>query len=173
MGICDHWSIEHPGLHFILSLCPQGLHCDSPRPCFEALKLGSTCFWAIRIHYSEVWIRILLSSSKNIKKNLDSYCFVTSFGLFVFEKWCKCTFKKQKNFFKIRFFSCLEGQWRKQQDPDQSPDPLVRGMGPRIRIRIHTKMTWIRNTGILTLMRIRIQAFTPLMRIRIWIQLPK
>jgi hypothetical protein len=34
-----------------------------------------------------VWIRIiLLSSSKNSKKNLDSYCFVTSFGLFVFEK---------------------------------------------------------------------------------------
>jgi hypothetical protein len=29
---------------------------------------------------------ILLSSSKNSKKNLDSYCFVTSFGHFVFEK---------------------------------------------------------------------------------------
>ncbi len=27
----------------------------------------------------EVWIRILLSLSKNSKKNLDSYCFVTSF----------------------------------------------------------------------------------------------
>jgi hypothetical protein len=29
------------------------------------------------------------------------------------------------------------------------PDPLVRGMDPRIRIqiRIHTKMSWIRNTG--------------------------
>ncbi len=31
------------------------------------------------------------------------------------------------------------------QDPDL--DPLVRGMDPRIRIRIHTKMSWIRNTG--------------------------
>ena len=31
------------------------------------------------------------------------------------------------------------------QDPD--PDPLVRGMDPRIRIRIHPKMSWIRNTG--------------------------
>jgi hypothetical protein len=44
----------------------------------------------IRIHYSEVWIRIriqiLLSSSKNSKKNLDSYYLVTSFGLFIFEK---------------------------------------------------------------------------------------
>jgi hypothetical protein len=28
---------------------------------------------------SEVWIRILLFSRKNNKKNLDSYCFVTSF----------------------------------------------------------------------------------------------
>jgi hypothetical protein len=28
----------------------------------------------------------LPSSSKNSKKNLDSYCFVTSFGLFIFEK---------------------------------------------------------------------------------------
>jgi hypothetical protein len=52
---------------------------------------GSTCFWAsrIRIHKSELWIRIrlriLLSSSKNSKKNLSSYCFVTFFGLFIFE----------------------------------------------------------------------------------------
>ncbi len=38
--------------------------------------------------------RILLSSSKNCKENLDSYCFVTCFGLFIFERWCKCTFKK-------------------------------------------------------------------------------
>jgi hypothetical protein len=29
---------------------------------------------------------ILLSSSKNSKKNLESYCFVTSFGLFTFVK---------------------------------------------------------------------------------------
>ncbi len=35
---------------------------------------------------------------------------------------------------------------RKKQDPD--PDPLVRGMDPRIRIRIHTKMSWIRNTAV-------------------------
>jgi hypothetical protein len=31
-------------------------------------------------------------------------------------------------------------------DPNPDPDPLVRGMDPRIRIRIHTKMSWIRNT---------------------------
>ncbi len=29
------------------------------------------------------------------------------------------------------------------QDPDPNPDPLVRGMDPRIRIRIHPKMSWI------------------------------
>jgi hypothetical protein len=28
----------------------------------------------------------------------------------------------------------------------QDPDPLVTGMDPRIRIRIHTNMSWTRNT---------------------------
>ena len=32
------------------------------------------------------------------------------------------------------------------QDPDPDPNPLVRGMDPRIRI--HPKMSWIRNTEI-------------------------
>ncbi len=61
----------------------------------ESGSIGSTCFWAswirirIRIHKSEVWIRIrilfwiririLLSLSNYSKKNLDFYCFVTSF----------------------------------------------------------------------------------------------
>ncbi len=47
----------------------------------------SPCFWAswiqIRIHQSEVWI--LLSPSKKSMKNIDSYCFVTSFWHFIFE----------------------------------------------------------------------------------------
>jgi hypothetical protein len=30
-------------------------------------------------------------------------------------------------------------------DPDPNPDPLIRGTDPRIRI--HTKMPWIRNTA--------------------------
>ncbi len=33
------------------------------------------------------------------------------------------------------------------QDPDPNLDTLVRGMDPRIRLRIHPKMLWIRNTG--------------------------
>ncbi len=86
----------------------------------------STRFWAfwIRIHLSEVWIRIrlwiriLLSPSKNSKKNLASYCFVTSFLLFIFENdvnWpSKSTGDKQKNFFfQLVFCWDLEGQWWK------------------------------------------------------------
>jgi len=41
-------------------------------------------------------IRILLSSNKNSKEYLDSYCIVTSLWLFIFEKWCKiCIFKNE------------------------------------------------------------------------------
>ncbi len=32
------------------------------------------------------------------------------------------------------------------QNPKPNPDPLVRGMDPRIWIRIHPKMSWIRNS---------------------------
>ncbi len=41
----------------------------------------------------------------------------------------------------------LEGQRRQWQDPD--PDPLVRGTDPQIRIRVSTKLTRIRYTGII------------------------
>ncbi len=63
---------------------------------------GSTCFWAS-------WI--LLSLSKNKKKNLNFYCFVTSFLLLIFVKWCKVPSKSnmQKNFFLI---SVLLASWR-------------------------------------------------------------
>jgi hypothetical protein len=47
-------------------------------------------------------ILILLSSSKITKKNFDSYCFVTSLWLFIFEKWWKCTVKSNKQ--KILFW---------------------------------------------------------------------
>ncbi len=32
--------------------------------------------------------------AKMVRKNLDSYCLVTSLWLFIFEKWRKCSFKK-------------------------------------------------------------------------------
>ncbi len=55
---------------------------------------GSTCFWASRI-------RILLLLSKNNKKNHVFSCFVTTFWLFIFEKWCVNVLSKsnmEKNF---------------------------------------------------------------------------
>jgi hypothetical protein len=66
---------------------------DSHRQCCGSESgSGSTCFWAswirIRIHQSEVWIRIriwiLLSPSKKSKKNLFSFCFVTSFCTYMY-----------------------------------------------------------------------------------------
>jgi hypothetical protein len=41
-------------------------------------------FWASRIR-----IQFLLSSSKNSKETHDTYCFMTSLWLFIFEKWWK------------------------------------------------------------------------------------
>jgi hypothetical protein len=46
------------------------------------------------------------------------------------------------------FFTFLIASWRsmtKIADPDPNPDPLVRGMDPRIQIRIHAQVSWIRN----------------------------
>ncbi len=62
----------------------------------------------------QVRIRILLSSSKNSKKNLDFYCFGDFFTwLFIFEKNdVKCSFKKVSKK-TIKKFSChLEIHWR-------------------------------------------------------------
>ncbi len=67
-----------------------------PNPCVFGPPPGSFCHQA-----------------KTVRKNLDSYCFATSFWLFKAEKL--------RNF----FFWRLEGQWRKQQDPD----PRIRGPG--------------------------------------------
>jgi hypothetical protein len=50
---------------------------------------------------------------------------------------------KQENFFKKNLF--FVGLF-KVKDENPHPDPLVRGMDPRIRI--HTKMSWIRNTDV-------------------------
>ncbi len=106
--------------------------------CCGSGSTGSTCFWASRI-------RILLSSCKNSEKNLDSYYFVTLFDFLSLKNGVSVASKsnKQKKIVLKKLVFCwhLEGQWRKSQDPD----PLVRGMDPRIRI--HPKMSWIRNTA--------------------------
>jgi hypothetical protein len=66
--------------------------------------------------------------------------------------WCSLKSNEQKNF--LKKLGChLEVHWRKWQDPapdpesepDQNPDPLVRGTDPRIWIR--AKMSRIRNTA--------------------------
>jgi hypothetical protein len=64
---------------------------------FGSGSTRSTCFWASRI---------LLSSSKIERKNLDFFCFVTSFGLFIFENDVNVPSKsnKQKNVIKNYFF---------------------------------------------------------------------
>jgi hypothetical protein len=70
------------------------------------------------------------------KKNLDSYCFVTLFGHFIFEKNdvnVHSKSNKQKNcFIKVPFFGGLK----------------VNDENNRILIRIHTKISWIRNTSL-------------------------
>jgi hypothetical protein len=52
----------------------------------------------------------------------------------------------QKNFFeKICFL--LASMMKIAGSGSADPDPLVRGIDPRIRIQIHIKMSWIRNTA--------------------------
>ncbi len=93
-----------------------------------------------------IWIRIFPSSSKNSKKNLYFYCFVTSLWILIFEEWLnvpsKSTGNKQK---KLDFLGCLEGHWQKEQDPEPDPNPLVkRAKDPRIRIRTNMSQIWTR-----------------------------
>ncbi len=96
-------------------------------------KFGSVSFGAsrIRIRQSEIrlWIRILRSSSKKV--NLYFYCFVTSWWLFIFEEWCKCTFKKlyEKNTRKNIFCWRLVGHWWKELDPYRSSEIRIRWSG--------------------------------------------
>ncbi len=75
--------------------------------CCGSGSVGSVCFWAswirIRIHYQKHRSRSFYHLDHHCKKNLDTYCFVTSLDLLIFEKLCKCTSKsnKQKNLARI------------------------------------------------------------------------
>ncbi len=84
-------------LSFWIQIQPTNINADpcgsgstALKQCCGSGSTGSTCFWASRIR---IRIRILISLSKNSKRNLDLYCFVTSFWLFIFEKLCKSTLK--------------------------------------------------------------------------------
>ncbi len=73
------------------------------------------------------------------KANLDPYYFVTFFD-FLF--W-KMMYLHKVISRKVKKNSFLLASWR-SMTKIAGPKPLVKGMGPRIRI--HTKMSWIRST---------------------------
>ena len=94
-----------------------------------------------------IQIRILLSLSKICKKKIDFYSFVTSFWLFILEKWCKSTFKKyyaEKLFKRISFLlaswrSMMKIEWSgsesgsgsiSQRHVSADPDPHHNAMDP-------------------------------------------
>jgi hypothetical protein len=59
---------------------------------------------------------------------------------------CSCLSFVLKTVSKLVIASVVD---RDRFDPDPNPDPLVRDVDPRIqiRLRIHPKMSWIRNTA--------------------------
>jgi hypothetical protein len=61
---------------------------------------------------------------------------------------------------KLFFVGILKVNDEKSRIRIQDPDPLVRGMDPRIRIRIHSKMPWIRNTDFYNTIQCNISFFS-------------
>ncbi len=115
-------SHPNPGARKFTSVADPGLNPDPSNP----YAFGAS--WIrIRIHQSEVWIRILLSSFKNSKQNLDSYCFVTLFDFLTVKNDVNLPSKSrynQKNIFLNQFLvGILMVNSRKSRI--------------RIRIRIH------------------------------------
>ncbi len=124
--------------------------------CCGSGSTGSTCFWppgsrsgSISQRY-EIRIRSFYHHAKIVRKTLIP----TVLWLFwTFYLWKMMLMYLQKvicrNFFQN--ISFLLASWRlmtkksRIRDPDPNPDPPVRSMDPRIRI--HTKMSWIRNNG--------------------------
>ncbi len=85
--------------------------------------------------------------------DLDFYSFVSSFRLFIFEKWCKSTFKKYfvEIFLKNLVFCWhLEGQWWKYKDPDPHPVPEMGKI--RIRDKKNYLLGTLRSPGVSTIM---------------------
>ncbi len=77
-------------------------------------------------------------TKQNDRKNLDSYCFVTSLCLYIFEMLCKCTVRSKRNvqknfltFLKQFFVGVLK----------------VNDENSRIQSRIRTNMSRIHNTA--------------------------
>ncbi len=83
-----------------------GIRIRSPwRRFLEAFNLCHLCqvdrndyrmFQVVDPDPSQVRLRLrILLSSRKIVRNLAFFCFVIVLWSFIFEKWCKCTFKKQ------------------------------------------------------------------------------
>ncbi len=69
------------------------------------------------------------------------------FWLFIFKKWCKCPSKSNKQKIFI-LFSVLLASWRSMTKIAGSGSGFIsQSMDLRIWIRIHIKMSWIRNTA--------------------------
>ncbi len=79
---------------------------------------------------------------KKSKKNLDSYCFVTSFWLFIFENDVHVLSKSNKQKICNKLVFC----WLLGKVSDENSRIRIR---IQIRIRIHPKMSWTRNTAFL------------------------
>ncbi len=110
----------------------------------------NVCTYTVRKYYFDLWRVPVLASNVNrkflglpdpdpfiikqkSKKNLDFCCFVTSYD-FVFENWCKSTFKKQINLRKKLIFLLVS--FRKEKDPDlevcgADPDPYQNVTDPQ------------------------------------------
>ncbi len=101
---------------------------DLVKLCTSVCGSGSISFWASRIRirirhsHERIRIQILSSSGKKIGwKTLISIVLRLLYDFFTLIEWCKC---------------------------NSVPDPLGRGTDPRIRIKIRTNMSRIRNTAL-------------------------
>ncbi len=92
---------------------------------------------------SEVRIRTRLSSGKNSKKSLDSYCLVTSFDFLTLKNDVNVPLKviNRINFILNQSFVGI----LKVNDENSRIRIHWSGMDPQIRIRIRTRISWIRN----------------------------
>ncbi len=125
--------------NFLVNQLFQGLAASVPDPHRDP---DPYVFWPPR---SAAWS--LPSASKKLRKALISTVL-----------WLLYEFSSLKNDKKVPtvpsksiqniFCWHLEGHWRKEQDQHPDPDMLVKGTDPRIRvrIRIRTKISRIRNT---------------------------
>ncbi len=100
-----------------------------------------------------LFVQILPSSSNNCEKIHVFYCFVNSLWLFYLLTMKSMYLQEiiSKTMWEIKLF--FVKVWHKEQDPEQDldldldPQVIVKDIRIWIRIRIHTKMLKVQNTG--------------------------